>query len=193
FVVRLVPRLLLDMQIRDGDELETLLAEVANHAFEVRESLAVDGERGIALLVIDVEVENVGGNFVFAESARDFQDPGLRKVAVPRLLETECPERRQGHVPNQRSVGLQNFLGIGTEKKVVVQLAAFGSEGVSVAGGASEVEAAAPGVVEKDAIRGSVPHGEEDDAQWRFLDAHFAAYGGELDCPGGVGHLDGWR
>src|ERR1039458_4513980 len=50
--------------------MEVLFAQIGNESGEVRESLGIDGEWSILVLVVDVEVEHVGRNLVVAGRLR---------------------------------------------------------------------------------------------------------------------------
>ena len=156
-----VVRIFLDVEVGDGDGVEALRAEVGDHLLEVREIFAIDGERRVALLVVDVEIDHVGGNFLFAKEAHDFTGARFGIVAVAALLVAEAPERRQRRAADERGVFRDDFLRIGAGEEIVVQLAAFGAEGKIVGRFLAEIEAAAVGVVEKKAVRGAFAEADE--------------------------------
>ena len=60
-----------DMEVRNGNEFEAFIAEVFHHFFKSGEALPIDRERTIVLLVIDVEVNHISGNFAFTEFGCD--------------------------------------------------------------------------------------------------------------------------
>src|SRR5437899_361808 len=101
-VIGVVTGLLRDVQISDENDFETLLAEITNHACKIRELLAVHGEWGIALLVVDIQVNHVARNLVLTEGASNFAYPRFGVVAVSGLLESQRPHRRQRTMPYQR-------------------------------------------------------------------------------------------
>ena len=113
------------------------------------------------ILVIDVEVDHVGGNSVGAKAIGDFSNLRFGRVAVARLLEAERPQRRQRRRSREIGVALDHLLGRGAVEKVVVERPAFGAEGIRVARRLAEVEPGAPGVVEKNSVTASSVDGEK--------------------------------
>ena len=81
----------LDVQVGDDNGVKTLSAKIGDHLFERGEVLAIDGEGRIVLLVIDVEVDDVSGNFLFTKSLDNLADAGLGIIAVAALLVAERP------------------------------------------------------------------------------------------------------
>ena len=152
FVIRLVAGEFGDVQVGDGDDLETIFAEVANHLFEVRKVFAIDGEGAVMILIINVEVNHIGGNFSLAEIASDFSHPRLRIITVTALLKSQRPERRQRRAAHQRGEIFHNLLGMRAVKEVVVQLAAIGAERIGVARFFAKIKVAAPGVIQKNSV-----------------------------------------
>ncbi len=61
-----------DVQIGDGDDVEVIAFEVGQHLIKMGELLGVDGERTMLLLEIDIEVQDIGGDFVGAQTRGDF-------------------------------------------------------------------------------------------------------------------------
>ena len=154
----------LGMGIDDGDDAEPLRAQVADHAAGVGEALAVPGERVVALLVMDVEPDHVGGDALDPEGVRDEADLGLRVVAVAALVVTEGPHGRQGHAARQLRVAHHDVPRHGAVDEVVVEHAVHGPEGEQAGIGLADVEAGAEGVVEEDAVGAPVAqHHEEGD------------------------------
>src|SRR5207302_9135326 len=92
-----------DVKGRDGDNLYTVLAKVLDHLLEMRKALAVDREQTVLFMVIDVEINHVGGNVSFTELAGDLAHARFRIVAIAALLVAERKQRRQGRRPYQRS------------------------------------------------------------------------------------------
>ncbi len=151
-----------DVQVGDEDGAESLIAQVVDHGFEVGEARAIDGEGAVAVLVIDIEIDHVGGDVFIAEGLRDLADAGFRKIAVAGLLVAERPERRQRRSSGERGEGGEDALGFGAEEEIIVEFAAFGAEGVGVVAGLAEVERGAPGVVHEDAVGAAVAHAVEE-------------------------------
>ena len=86
FIVRFVPGQLRQVQIGDGDDLESFIPQVLHHPFKVGEPLAINGERTIVLLIIDVEINDIGRNLAFSELTGNFANPGLGIITVAALL-----------------------------------------------------------------------------------------------------------
>src|SRR5207302_10365442 len=133
-----------------------------DHLLEMRKALAIDRERTVLFLVIDVEINHVRGNVSFTELAGDLAHARFRIVAIAALLVAERKQRRQGRTPYQRSEIAHYALGIGTVKEVVIQLATLRAEGICVPKLLAEIEAAAIGVVQKNAVRRALPHAQKE-------------------------------
>src|SRR5947209_5384961 len=117
----------------------------------MREVFAIDGERRVAPLIIDIEIDDIGGDFLFAESSSDFADAGFRAIAVAALLVAKGPQRRQRCAANQCSKFLHDLFGLRAGEKIIVKLAAFRAKRKIVRRLFAKVETGAPGVVEKNA------------------------------------------
>ena len=75
------------VEIGDGDDLEAFALQVVHHALRTfGKALAIYGEGAIVLLVIDVEINDVGGNLAFAKFRGDLRDSRFRIVAITALL-----------------------------------------------------------------------------------------------------------
>ena len=83
------------MEIGNGDDFESFRTQVLDHALEIRESFSVHGEGPVVLLVVDIEVEDVGGNLALPELRGNFPNLRLRIVAVAALLKSQREQRRQ--------------------------------------------------------------------------------------------------
>src|SRR5712691_10631862 len=70
-IVRRVAEFLFYVEIGDGHNMKTLAGEVADHPLEVWEALAIDGEGAIAVLIVNVQVDEVCRNSSFAETPGD--------------------------------------------------------------------------------------------------------------------------
>ena len=154
-----VARILFDMQIGDENGAHALRAKIRNHFFEIGEIFAVDGERRVALLIVDVKINDVGGNLFLAQSLDDLAGARFGIIAVAALLVAERPERRKRRAAHERGKLLDDFLGLRAGDKVVVQLAAFGSKRKIIGRLFAEVEAAAVGVVEENAVGRALAEG----------------------------------
>ena len=151
-----------DVEVGDGDDVEVLGGKVGDHLGEVREGLGVYGEGAVVVLVVDVEVEGVGGDVVGAEGVGDGVDFGLRHIAVAGLLEAEGPEGWEGCGAGEPGVGFDDVFGGGAVEEVVVYGAVGSAEGVLVGVFAAKVEEGAPGVVEEDAESGAGAEVDEE-------------------------------
>src|SRR5713226_133562 len=106
-----------------------LFVQIGDEPGEVRERLRIDGERAVLKLVVDVEVEDVGGNPVGAETVGDLARLRFRRVGVARLLKAESPQRRERRRPGEIGVAFYDLLGSGAIEDVVVKRSAFRTEG----------------------------------------------------------------
>ena len=116
------------MKIGNCDHFETFAFQIDDHLLERWEALAINGERTVILLVIDIQIDHVSGNLALAEFARDLPHPRFGIVAVAALLISEGKQRRQRRAPDQLREILNHALGIGPVKEVIVQFPAVGSE-----------------------------------------------------------------
>ena len=62
-----------DVEIGDGYDVEVFLGEFVEHVGEGGEGGGIDGEGAVLELIVDVEVEGVGGDLVFAEAVGNVQ------------------------------------------------------------------------------------------------------------------------
>ena len=141
-----------DVEVGDGDEVQVLLAEIGNEAGKIGKGNRIDGEGTIAKLVIDVEVDGVGGNSVGTQAIGDGAQGRFRRVAVAGLLKAESPEWRKRRRAGEIGISLHHFFGRGAVDEVVAKRTAFGSERIGVAIALAEVEPGAKGVVEEEAV-----------------------------------------
>src|SRR5258708_11561411 len=123
-----VAGIVLDVQVGDGDEVKALRVQVGDNLLEVREILAIDSERGVALLVVDVEIDDIRWNSLLAQRGGNFAHAGLGIVAVAALLITQAPERRQGPPADHEGALLVDIFWITAGEKIVVELVALGSQ-----------------------------------------------------------------
>ena len=118
-----------DVQIGDEDHLEALPPQIGDHLLESSENArAIDRERSIVLLVVDVEVDDVRGDLLVAKRPRQLVYARLRVVRVTRLLEAERPDRREGRLAGQVGVAREDGLRLRTGDEVVVEVTAVGAE-----------------------------------------------------------------
>ena len=112
-----------------GGQLLDQPPEIGDHLFEVREAFPVDGERPIVLLVIDVEVDDVGGDLLRAKRTRDFVDARFRIIRVARLLEPERPDWCERGLPGQVGIAGEDGLRLRARDEIVVEITPFRAEG----------------------------------------------------------------
>ena len=151
--------------IDDRHRMEAVAAQIGEHLLRLGEGLRVPGEDAVAVHVVDVEMDHVGRDLLFAERVRDFGDFVLRHIRIARLLIAERPQRRQRGAAGQRGVVAQHVRRSAfraAREHVVVQLAAVGAEGVAVRIGLAHVEDAAPGVVEEHTVALAVAQRDEE-------------------------------
>src|SRR5215813_8081225 len=98
----------------------------------MRKVLPIDRERRVPLLIINVEIDRIGRNLVFAQAFNNLIRSLFRIIGVPALLVAQRPEWRKRRSACQRSVVLNDFLWRRSGKVVVVELAAVGTERIVV-------------------------------------------------------------
>src|SRR5262245_46859576 len=113
----------------------------------------IPGERLVVVLVMNVEPENVGGNFFGAKIIRQFSHALLGKVAVAALIVAQCPARRQRRATGERGVTFDDRLWLRTVDEIIIRIAAVRAERQQILTFVADVEGTAPRVVEKDAVR----------------------------------------
>ena len=60
-----------DVQVGDEDGVQVLGGQLVDEPGEVREAIGVDGEGPVLVLVVDVQIDRVGGNLVRAQTRGD--------------------------------------------------------------------------------------------------------------------------
>src|SRR5882672_6482207 len=144
--------ILLDVQVGDQNRVHALRAKIGNHFFESRKILAINRKRRVAILKIDIEVDDIRGYFFLPKRIDDFPRARFRIVRVPALLISERPERRKRGASGHGRVSGDDFLGLRPGNEVVVQLAAFGAEGKVIRRLLAKIEHASMGVVDEKSI-----------------------------------------
>ena len=147
-----VVRIFLDVQVSDENGVKTLGAKIGNHLFESREVLAVDGERGVALLIVNVEINGVSGDFLVPKRFDNLAGARFRIIAVAALLIAKGPKRRQGRAPSKGRVLFHDFFWLGSGDEVIVQFAPLGAKRKVVARFLAKIERASIGVVKENAV-----------------------------------------
>src|SRR3954463_2466015 len=97
---------------------------------------------------------------------RDFSDASLGIIRVAALLVAESPKRRQRSTTSQSRKSLNDAFGVRPREKIIVQLAALCSERKVIWRFLAEIEIAAPGVVEEDAVSYAFA---QPDEKWKGL------------------------
>src|SRR6266478_6373857 len=151
-----------DVQVRDEDQVEVLIPEIGDQAREVGKVDGIDSERTVSVLVVDVEIHHVGRNSVCSEAVGDPPYLGFGGIAIARLLETKSPQRRKRRPSGEVSVPLNNLFRSGAIDQVVVERAAFGTEGISTPRLLAEVEPRAPRIVEEKSVASATADTEEE-------------------------------
>src|SRR5579859_5897437 len=141
-----------DMQVGDENRAHSLRAKIRNHLFEMRKILAIHGKGGVALLIVDVEINGIGGNLFITQRLDDLARPRFWVIAVAALLVAKRPERRKRRAANESGELLHDILRLWTGNEVIIQLAAVRSKRKIIARRFSEIKAAAVGVVEEEPI-----------------------------------------
>src|SRR5882672_1330046 len=143
---------LLDVQVGDQNRVHALRTKIGNHFFKGWKILAIYRKGRVALLKINIEVDDIRGNFLLPKRADDFPCARFRIVRIPALLISERPERRKRGASGHGRVSGDDFLGLWPGNEVVVQLAAFGAEGKVIRRLLAEIEYASIGVIEEKSI-----------------------------------------
>src|SRR5260370_42438427 len=85
------------MQICDDDCVEVFRSKSCDHAWKIGKAILIYGEWTILLLVIDVQVDDVGGDVGRAQTICGFKHARLRREAVAGLLKPPTPQGRKSH------------------------------------------------------------------------------------------------
>ena len=140
------------VQVGDRDQADALAAQVGGQSRQVGIGFRVGGERPVAVLEVDVQPDHVSRNAFLAQARGNAAHFVSRHVAVTRLLVAQRPQRRQRRPAGKIGVARHDLLHGRSVDQVVVDRAAVGAERQRVRVALSEVEPAAPGVVEEDAV-----------------------------------------
>src|SRR5208282_5892940 len=106
-----VARVLLDVQIGDENSAHALRAKIRDHLFKMRKIFPIDGEGRVALLIVDVKINDVGGNLFLTQGLDDLASARFGIITVAALLVAERPERRKRRAADERRELLDDFLG----------------------------------------------------------------------------------
>ncbi len=128
FVVRRVALFHFGMRIHDGDHAKMLRAQIRNHFLRVGKTLVIPGERLVVVLVMNIQPDDVGGNFLLAERVGHQPHAGFGIIAVTALVIAQRPERRQRHPPGQCGVTLNDFFRVRAVDEIIIQIAARRAE-----------------------------------------------------------------
>src|SRR4029077_1545717 len=113
-----------DMQIRNDDRVEVLRFKLRDHSGKVRKTFAIYCEGTVLLLVVDIQINNVGGDMIRSQTVCNFDHSRLRGVTVTRLLISKTPDRREWHGSSQPCVSFYYMLRSRSVKDVVIQRSA---------------------------------------------------------------------
>src|SRR5882762_11370226 len=75
-----------NMQIGNGDNVKVLCRKLRDHPWKIRKPILIHRERTILLLIIDIQIDSIGGDMVRAQMVRNFENSRLRRIAVTGLL-----------------------------------------------------------------------------------------------------------
>src|ERR1700738_3596287 len=103
--------------------MKVVALHVRDHLLEVRKSFLVYRERSIILLIVDVQIDYVGRNFIRSQTRRNFADSCLGLVTVARLLKTQRPQRRKRRQSGEPGVSAHHLFWIRSVKNVIVDRA----------------------------------------------------------------------
>src|SRR5258708_7716133 len=145
-----------DMKISNGDYVDSLLVQIADHLIKGWELCRIDRERTVLNLIIDIEINDIDGNLLLPEGICNLPHTRLSFVTVARLLKSKSPLRWKGRPSYKVSQVHQHLLGRGAIDEVVVKITAIGAEAERIAQFGSEVEAGTVCVVEKRSVANSV-------------------------------------
>src|ERR1700674_4023548 len=166
------------MQIRNEDSVEVFRGELRDHSGKVRKTFVIYGERAVLLLVVNIQINNVGRDMIRSETICDFDHSRLRCVTVTRLLKPQSPHRRKWHSSSQPCVSFYYVLRSRSVKYVVIQRSAHSAKGIRIGQLLAKVKAATPGIVEEDSERTAGPEGHE------VRDSFIEGIGGLLETIG---------
>ena len=144
-----------DARIDNRHQLDSPPSEFFTERFRIWKTRRIEREHAIPEHVIDIEMNHVQRQIVFAILPRDFFDHRVGIVAPAALLIAQCPHRRQWHVTGQIRVAAENLFDRWAIEEVVVELTAFRAKPDPLLRRMAEVEVAAITVVEKDPVRGA--------------------------------------
>src|SRR6185436_17817683 len=141
-----------DTRIDDRNEFDTLSRKFFTQRLWIRETGSIPGEHAIALHVVNIKMNDVEWQSVFAILADNFFNHRVGIRAPAALLVTQRPQWRHGHVPGEVRVSIQNLLERRSVEEVIVQLAALGAKPNTLLRRFAEVEITPIAVIEKDAV-----------------------------------------
>ena len=128
-----------DSGINDGDEPDALFFEVIRKLFQVREAVAVDGEIGVALHVIDVHADHIQGQIVLAVLLCDCADVSFGLVAPAALRQAKRPLRRDVAAPDEGAELPAESVFVPAGEKIEIVVRRLDAEGEQVVAGVADV------------------------------------------------------
>src|SRR5260370_38149309 len=89
------------MQIRNDDGMEVLRFKLRDHSGKVRETFAIYSEGTVLFLVVDSQINNVGGDIIRTQTGCDFDHSRLRGETGPQVGQPASPNSTQRHAARQ--------------------------------------------------------------------------------------------
>src|SRR5664279_5018860 len=132
--------------------MKILLVKIRDQAGEMGKCDWVHGEGAILDLIVDVEVQSIRRNFVCPQTISYLAQLRFGRVRIPRLLISECPQRRQRRSSREIDVSAQDLFWCWAIDHVVVQRAAFCAKNDGLSRLLAKVKPAAPGVIQKEPV-----------------------------------------
>ena len=99
--IDIIIRVTLDARIKDCDQLDALRIHIGGQPCQVWITGFINCEDPKAAHIIDIEMNDIQRQIVLGETSRHCSDISLALVAPTRLVETQCPTRRQGGTTGQ--------------------------------------------------------------------------------------------
>ncbi len=146
--------------VDDGDDAETLFAQVGDQTLRVGEAFLVPGEDAIAVHVVDVQVDHVARDVPLSEASGDLSHLLFVHVAVAALLVTQSPQRRHRGAAREICVAIHHVPRGRPAEDVVDDVPALGPVVRAPLVLQRQVELDPVRVVEEEAVGHAVRQGE---------------------------------
>ncbi len=158
-----------DMKVDDRDGRDPVGAQITHHLLEMREGAPVDREGAVAILIVDVEPDDVGWDAFRPEPCGERTHLRLGRVGPARLLIAQHPARRQRRPAGECDITTHYIRDRGAGDQIIIDRPVAGTKGRDIGVAMPEIEPAAPAVVEEDAI-GAARAAAADKEGDRFVD-----------------------